>query len=109
MYITKNHDCLEQEITQHGNYLTVERHVITQGMEKRKPWTEQMKQITKDLSNLSTMIYNNSIPYTNVNIGVLESMVSIIQDLLQTVIANIEEADREQRLFPDQPTTIPRR
>ena len=37
-----------------------------------------MEQITKDLSDLDTMIYNNSIPYTDVDIGTLERMVSIL-------------------------------
>ena len=62
-YITNNHNSLKQEITQHKNYLIAECHTITitQGMRKRKPWTEHMEQIIKDLSDLNAMIYNNNI------------------------------------------------
>ena len=78
--------------------------MITKGMEMREEWREQMEQITKDLSDLITTIYSNSIPFTEVNIIALENKVNILQDLLPTVIASIEEADREQGLFSDQPT-----
>ena len=63
-----------------------------------------MEQITKDLSDLITTVYSNSIPYTDVDIKSLEDKVKLLQDLLPTVIASIEEADREQGLFSDQPT-----
>ena len=93
--ITNNHNSLKQEITQHKNYLTADSHTITQGMRKREPWTEHMEKITKDLSDLNAMTYNNNIPRTDVDIGTLERIVNTLQDLLQKVISKIEEADKE--------------
>ena len=50
--IELDYDALKQEVTQHGNYLTAEDHVITKGMKMREPWRKQMEQITKDLFDL---------------------------------------------------------
>ena len=58
----------------------------------REPWRKLMKQITKDLSNLIAMVNNNNIPCTDVDIN----KINTLQDLLPTVIASVEEADREQ-------------
>ena len=105
--IKLDHDYLEQEVKQHGNYLTAEDHVITKGMEKREPWRKQMEQITKDLSNLVTMVNINNIPCTNIDIRALWNKINTLQDVLPTVIASIEEADRDQGLFSDQLTNPP--
>ena len=103
-HIKMDYNALEQEITKHGNYLTAEDHEITKGMEKREPWREQMEQITKSLSDLIATVINNSISRTDVDIRALGDKIYTLQDLLPTIIASIEEADREQGLFSDQPT-----
>ena len=36
-HIELDYNALKQEVTQHGNYLTVEDHVITKGMKMREP------------------------------------------------------------------------
>ena len=54
--IKADYDILKQEVTQYGNYLTVEDHIITEGMKSRKPWKTQVAQITKDLTNLKALI-----------------------------------------------------
>ena len=77
--------------------------MITKGIKMREPWRKLMKQITKDLSNLIAMVNNNNIPCTDVDIN----KINTLQDLLPTVIASIEEADRGQGLFSDQPTNQP--
>ena len=35
--IKADSDIMKQEVTQHGNYLTAEDHIITEGMKSRKP------------------------------------------------------------------------
>ena len=64
--ITLDCNYLEEEITEHKNYLTAEDHVITKGMRMRKLWREQMEKITKDLSDIiATVNNNNKISKTN--------------------------------------------
>ena len=99
-----DYDALEQEVTQYGNYLTAEDHVITKGMKMREPWREQTGQITKDLSDLIATVNNNNIHCSDVDISALGNEINTLQDLLQTIITSIEEADGEQGLFSDQPT-----
>ena len=83
---TENAKSLKQDVTQHGNYLTAEDHVITKGMKMREPWREQMEQITKDLSNLVATVNNNNIPRTDINMSALGNKINTLQDLLPTVI-----------------------
>ena len=63
-----------------------------------------MEQNTKSISNLIATVNNNNISCTDVDISPLRDKIYTLQDLLPTIIASIEEADREQGLFSDQPT-----
>ena len=40
--ITMDHDYLQQEVTEHRNYLSAEDHIIIKGMEWREKWRKQM-------------------------------------------------------------------
>ena len=80
---------------EHRNYLNAENHVITKGMRSREDWREQMEQINKEFSNLTTTTTSNKIPHKNVDMSTLESKVNTLQELLTEVIKSIEEADRE--------------
>ena len=99
-----DYDDQKGEVTRHGNYLTAQDHVIFNGMKMREPWKKQMEQITKDLSDLTAMINNNDIACTDIDMSALGDKVNTLQDLIPIRIASIEEADREQGLFSDQPT-----
>ena len=100
-HIILDYDTLKEEVTQHGNYLTTEDHVITIGMKKREPWKKQMKQISKDLSDLTALINTNDVACTNIDISTLRDKVSLLQERIPAKIASIEEADRKQGLFSD--------
>ena len=45
----------------------------------RKPWKTQMKQISKDLSNLTALIHTNDKARTDINMSTLEDKVSTLQ------------------------------
>ena len=57
-----DYDILMEEVTRHGNYLTAQDHMIVNGMKMREPWKKQMKQTSKDLSNLTALINTNDKP-----------------------------------------------
>ena len=77
---------------EHRNYHNAEDHVITKGMGNREAWREQMEQINREFSNLTTTTTNNKIPHKDVDMNALESKVITLQKLLAEVIKNIEEA-----------------
>ena len=52
---------LKEEVMEHGNYLTAENHIITEGMKLRKPWKTQVTKITKDLVNLKALINTHTM------------------------------------------------
>ena len=81
--ITLDCNYLEEEVTEHKNYLTAEDHVIAMGMRSREEWRERMEQISKELSNLTTTTTSNNIPYTDVDMNTLENKVNTLQELLR--------------------------
>ena len=62
---------MKQEVTQYGNYLAVEDHVITQGMKSREPWKMQAEQIIKEFTNLKALINTNNMICTDIDISAL--------------------------------------
>ena len=62
-----------------------------------------MEQITKDFSDLTAMFNNNDIACTDIDMSTLGDKVNTLQDLIPIRITSIEEANREQGLFSDQP------
>ena len=110
--IKADYDTLKQEVTQHGNYLAVEEHVITQGMKSREPWKKQAAQITKEFTNLKALINTNNIICTDFDISDLEGNLSNLQNMIPAKIKSIEEADKKQGLYSDRlvkpcPSEIP--
>ena len=91
-YITLDCTSLEDEVMEHRNYHNAEDHVITKGMGNREAWREQMEQINREFSNLTTTTTNNKIPHKDVDMNALESKVNTLQKLLAEVIKSIEEA-----------------
>ena len=55
--------------------------------------------------HLTTTITSHNIPCTDVDIWALEDTVNTLQTLIPEIIKTIEEADREQCLFFDLPTS----
>ena len=96
-----DYDALKEEVTRHGNYVAVQVHVIVNGRKMREPWKKQMKQIAKDLSDLTALTNNNDIAFTDIDLSTLGGKIDALQDLIPTKIASIEEADRKQGLFSD--------
>ena len=90
---------MKQEVTQYGNYLAVEDHIITEGIKSRKPWKTQAAQIAKDLTNLKALINTNGI--ANIDISTLEGNISNLQNTIPAKIKNIEDADKKQGLYSD--------
>ena len=68
---------MKQEVTQHGNYLTAEDHIITEGMKLRKPWKKQIAHITKDLVNLKALINTHNM--SDINLSTLEESIQNLQ------------------------------
>ena len=75
--IQADYSILKQEVTEHGNNLTTEDHIITEGMKSRKPWKTQIAQLTKDLTNLKALINIHSIG--DINISTLENNIHNLQ------------------------------
>ena len=96
-----DYDYLKEEVTRHGNYVAVQDHVIVNEMKMREPWKKQMKQIAKDLSDLTAQINTNDIACTDIDMSTLGDKINTLQDLIPAKISSIEEADRKQGLFSD--------
>ena len=67
-------------------------------MKMREPWKKQIKQIAKDLSDLTALTNTNNIACTDIHLSTLGGKIDTLQDLIPTTIASIEEADRKQGL-----------
>ena len=102
-HIILDYDTLKEEVTRHGNYLTAQDHVIVNGMKMREPWKKQMKQICKDLSDLTVLINTNDIACTDIDMSTLGDKVNTVQYLIQTRFASIEEAERKKACSPTEP------
>ena len=92
---------MKQEVTQYGNYLTVEDHVITKGTKNREPWKKQAALISKEFTNLKALINTNNITRADIDISTLEGKINNLQNMIPAKIKNIEEADRKQGLYSD--------
>ena len=57
-----------------------------------------MEQITKSLFDLIDTVNNNNTFCTDVHISALRDKINTLEDLLPTIIAGIEEAERKQPL-----------
>ena len=73
-----DYDDLKEEVTRHGNYLNAQDHMIVNGLNMREPWKKQMKQICKDLSDLTALINTNDIACINIDMNTLEDKVNTL-------------------------------
>ena len=80
-----DYDALKQEVTQHGNYLTAEDHVITKGMKMREPWKKQATQISKEFSNLRALINIYDVTCNDIDMSTLEDKLSKLRNLIDTI------------------------
>ena len=101
--IQADYDTLKQEVTQFGNYLNVEDHVITQGMKSRVIWKKQALQTSKEFAYLKALVNTHDITCADIDMNTLEVNLNNLRDMIFTKIENIEEADEKRGLYYDDP------
>ena len=57
-----------------------------------EPWKKQIKQIAKDVTDLTALTNTHNIACTDIHLCKLGGKIDALQDLIPTNIASIEEA-----------------
>ena len=99
--MTQDYKSLLQEVMEHKNYHTSEDHVITNGMGKRKPWKDKMRQLSADLNTLKSKMYAQDPACKDINMPKLEDNLNRLKNLVSTTVEDIQDADNKRGLFSD--------